>query len=89
MENTFIKTIERELLIKAVEGELDFINTHRGMSNDLDFSKGEIELLNELTKRLYDVRATLVIGNKAFAPFFSDYNGSNSLIGIRITTVIS
>ena len=89
MESGTLKTIEYELLEKAVKENLSVINTHRGMSNHLEFSKGELEILNELANRIFLDDLTIVINNKAFTPFISNYNGSNTLVGLKITTIIS
>jgi hypothetical protein len=89
MESETLKTIEYELLEKAVKGNLSVINTHRGMSNHLEFSNGELEILNELANRIFLDDLTIVINHKAFTPFISNYNGSNTLVGLKITTIIS
>lgn len=87
MENT-IKIIEKELLLKAVEKGVNVICTHRGFRNYIDFSSGEIELLNDLANRIYTNDLVIVIDDKAFTPFRSDYNGNQELVGIKINTII-
>ena len=84
-----LKTIEKELLIKAVKKDVSYILTHGGFINNCELSKGEHELLNNLAYEIKEKDIAIVIDNKAFTPYITGYNGSYTLAGIKISTVVS
>lgn len=84
-----LKTIEKELLIKASEKQVSYILTHDGFINNCELTKGERELLNELVKEMEDKDIAVVIGDKVFSLYVTSYNGGHTTAGIKISKVIS
>ena len=82
------KEIEKELLIKASKKDVKYILTHSGFVNNCTLSKGECELLNNLSHEMQNNDIAFVIDNKVFSPYITGYNGGYVLAGIKISTAV-
>lgn len=84
-----LKTIQKELLIKATRKSISYILTDLRLINNCQFSKGEKELLHSLALEIYEKDITIIINDHAYYPYVTGYDGTYIIAGIKITNIIS
>jgi hypothetical protein len=83
-----LKTIEKELLIKAAKKNVKNILTHGGFVNNCNLSDGDRKLLRNLSAEIKENDIAIIIEDKVFTPYIAGYNGGDALAGIKISKAI-